>query len=94
MIFKGFSERRIQYWSILNKKFPDIYERFSKIVPRSCLPLKKDLYWLKNDFRLALIDRPEPDHPLRSDVAQEFQTDHAKFLKVASEFTKKHAEPR
>jgi len=43
---------------------------------------------------IALIEKPEPDHPLRSDIAQVFQTDHAKFLKTASDFTKKHAEPR
>jgi ubiquitin-conjugating enzyme E2 L3 len=34
---------------------------------------------------------PEPDHPLRSDVAQEFLKDNKKFMKTAEEFTKKHS---
>jgi len=40
---------------------------------------------------IALIELPEPDHPLRTDVAQEYLKDHKKFMKNAEEFTKKHS---
>lgn len=40
---------------------------------------------------ITLIEVPEPDHPLRSDIAQEFLKDNKKFMKTAEEFTKKHA---
>ncbi|OWA49876.1 Ubiquitin-conjugating enzyme E2 L3 [Hypsibius exemplaris] len=43
---------------------------------------------------LDLISEPEPDHPLRADLAEEFTKDKKKFLKNAEEFTKKHAEKR
>ena len=43
---------------------------------------------------LGLINDPEPDHPLRSDLAEEFMKDRKKFNKAAEEFTKKHAEKR
>ncbi|VDM73186.1 unnamed protein product [Strongylus vulgaris] len=43
---------------------------------------------------LALIHEPEPDHPLRADLAEEFSKDRKKFNKTAEEFTKKHAEKR
>lgn len=40
---------------------------------------------------ITLIEMPEPDHPLRTDIAQEFLKDNKKFMKTADEFTKKHA---
>ncbi|CAJ0923250.1 unnamed protein product, partial [Mesorhabditis belari] len=43
---------------------------------------------------LQLINDPEPDHPLRAELAEEFQKDRKKFLKNAEEFTKKHSEKR
>lgn len=43
---------------------------------------------------LSLINDPEPDHPLRSDLAEEFTGDKQKFHKAAEEFTKKHGEKR
>ena len=43
---------------------------------------------------LGLIESPEVDHPLRSELAQEYQKDQAKFMKNAAEYTKKYAEPR
>lgn len=43
---------------------------------------------------IALVNDPEPEHPLRADLAEEFQRDRRKFLKNAEEFTKKHAEKR
>lgn len=43
---------------------------------------------------IALINDPEPEHPLRADLAEEFLRDRRKFVKNAEEFTKKHAEKR
>lgn len=43
---------------------------------------------------LALVQDPEPEHPLRGDLAEEFTKDKKKFLKNAEEYTKKHAEKR
>lgn len=43
---------------------------------------------------LSLINEPEPSHPIRADVAEEFQKDHKKFMKTAEEHTRKHAEKR
>ena len=43
---------------------------------------------------LDLISEPEPDHPLRTELAEEFTKDKKKFLKNAEDFTKKHAEKR
>jgi len=43
---------------------------------------------------LNLICEPELDHPLRSDLAKDYQNDKTKFFKVAEDFTKKHAEKR
>uniref|UniRef100_A0A8R1ET40 UBC core domain-containing protein n=1 Tax=Caenorhabditis japonica TaxID=281687 RepID=A0A8R1ET40_CAEJA len=43
---------------------------------------------------LSLINEPEPSHPIRADVAEEFQKDHKKFMKTAEEHTRKYAEKR
>ncbi|CAO4370018.1 unnamed protein product [Caenorhabditis nigoni] len=43
---------------------------------------------------LSLINEPEPNHPIRADVAEEFQKDHKKFMKTAEEHTRKNAEKR
>ncbi|KAH8337485.1 hypothetical protein KR059_012215, partial [Drosophila kikkawai] len=43
---------------------------------------------------VAIIHNPEPEHPLRSDLAEEFVKEHKKFMKTAEEFTKKNAEKR
>ncbi|CAD5213725.1 unnamed protein product [Bursaphelenchus okinawaensis] len=43
---------------------------------------------------LDLICEPELDHPLRSELAEEFRQDKKKFFKTAEDFTKKHAEKR
>jgi ubiquitin-conjugating enzyme E2 L3 len=43
---------------------------------------------------VGLINRPEPDHPLRGDLAEEYTRDKKKFMKNAEEFTKKHSEKR
>ncbi|XP_037548500.1 ubiquitin-conjugating enzyme E2 L3 [Nematolebias whitei] len=43
---------------------------------------------------IALVSSPQPDHPLRADLAEEYTKDRLKFMKNAEEFTKKHSEKR
>jgi len=43
---------------------------------------------------IALINDPEPEHPLRGDLAEEYTKDKKKFMKAAEDFTKQHAEER
>ncbi|KAM9337844.1 ubiquitin-conjugating enzyme E2 L3-like [Symphorus nematophorus] len=43
---------------------------------------------------ISLVITPEPEHPLRADLAEEYSKDRAKFLKNAEEYTKKHSEKR
>ena len=43
---------------------------------------------------LSLVQTPEPEHPLRADLAEEYTKDRKKFNKNAQEFTKKNSEPR
>ena len=42
----------------------------------------------------ALINDPEPEHPLRGELAEEYTKDKKKFMKAAEEFTKKYGEAR
>jgi ubiquitin-conjugating enzyme E2 L3 len=42
----------------------------------------------------GLINNPEPEHPLRAELAEEFTKEKKKFIKNAEDFTKKHAEKR
>ncbi|KAI3362459.1 hypothetical protein L3Q82_012744 [Scortum barcoo] len=43
---------------------------------------------------MELVNTPQPEHPLRADLAEEYSKDRAKFMKNAEEFTKKHSEAR
>ena len=43
---------------------------------------------------VALVNDPEPDHPLRADLADEYTRDRKKFMKNAEEFTRKNSEKR
>ncbi|GFW05140.1 ubiquitin-conjugating enzyme E2 L3 [Trichonephila clavipes] len=43
---------------------------------------------------VALVNDPEPHHPLRADLAEEYSKDKKKFFKNAEEFTKKFSEKR
>jgi ubiquitin-conjugating enzyme E2 L3 len=43
---------------------------------------------------VALVQDPEPEHPLRADLAEEYTKDRKKFMKNAEEHTKKYAEKR
>ncbi|XP_045171348.1 ubiquitin-conjugating enzyme E2 L3-like [Mercenaria mercenaria] len=66
-----------------------------------CLPIISAENWkpaTKTDQVLqslvALVQDPEPEHPLRADLAEEYSKDRKKFNKNAQEFTKKHGEKR
>ena len=66
-----------------------------------CLPIVSVENWkpaTKTDqvinALVSLINEPEPDHPLRGDLAEEYTKDRKKFMKNAEEFTKKHSEKR
>lgn len=43
---------------------------------------------------MVLVENPEPEHPLRGDLAEEYTKDKKKFMKNAEDFTKKHSESR
>ena len=43
---------------------------------------------------IALVNDPQPEHPLRADLAEEYSKDRKKFCKNAEEFTKKYEEKR
>lgn len=43
---------------------------------------------------IALVNDPEPEHPLRTDLAEEYCKDRKKFFKIAEEYTKKFSEKR
>ena len=43
---------------------------------------------------VALVHEPEPEHPLRGELAEEFTKHRDKFFKNAEEYTRKHAEKR
>ena len=66
-----------------------------------CLPIINAENWkpaTKTDqviqSLVALVNDPEPEHPLRADLAEEFSKDKKKFIKNAEEHTKKFAEKR
>jgi ubiquitin-conjugating enzyme E2 L3 len=66
-----------------------------------CLPIISAENWkpaTKTDqviqALVALVNEPEPEHPLRADLAEEYLKDKKKFTKNAEEFTKKHSEKR
>ncbi|XP_012664874.1 ubiquitin-conjugating enzyme E2 L3-like isoform X2 [Otolemur garnettii] len=41
---------------------------------------------------IALVNNPQPEHPLQADLAEEYSKDHKKFCKNTEEFTKKYGE--
>ncbi|CAD7693888.1 unnamed protein product [Nyctereutes procyonoides] len=45
-------------------------------------------------FLMALVNDPQPEHPLRADLTEEYSKDRKKFCKNAEEFTKKYGEKR
>jgi ubiquitin-conjugating enzyme E2 L3 len=66
-----------------------------------CLPIISAENWkpaTKTDqviqALVALVNDPEPEHPLRAELAEEYLKDKKKFFKTAEEHTKKHSEKR
>jgi len=64
-----------------------------------CLPIISPENWkpaTKTDqviqALLALINDPEPEHPLRGEIAEEYTKDKNRFMAKAAEYTKKHGE--
>ena len=49
-------------------------------------------YYLVIQALIALVNDPEPEHPLRTDLAEEYCKDRKKFLKNAEDYTKKFSE--
>lgn len=43
---------------------------------------------------IALVNDPEPEHPLRAELAEEYLKDRKKFYKNAEEYAKKFGEKR
>ena len=43
---------------------------------------------------ISLVNDPEPEHPLRADLAEEYLKDRKKFTKNAEDHTKKFSEKR
>ncbi|XP_055305512.1 ubiquitin-conjugating enzyme E2 L3 [Sitodiplosis mosellana] len=66
-----------------------------------CLPIISTENWkpaTKTDqviqALIALVNDPEPEHPLRGDLAEEFLKDNRRFMKNAEEYTRKYGEKR
>jgi len=66
-----------------------------------CLPIISAENWkpaTKTDqviqALVALVNDPEPEHPLRADLAEEYSKDKKKFMKNAEDYTKKNSEKR
>ncbi|XP_005875564.1 PREDICTED: ubiquitin-conjugating enzyme E2 L3 isoform X2 [Myotis brandtii] len=43
---------------------------------------------------IALVNDPQPEHPLQADLAEEYSKDRKKFCKNAKKFTKKYGKKR
>ena len=43
---------------------------------------------------VKLVEVPEPGHPLRTDLAKQYNDNRKEFMKMAADFTKKHGEVR
>ncbi|XP_003215012.1 ubiquitin/ISG15-conjugating enzyme E2 L6 [Anolis carolinensis] len=66
-----------------------------------CLPIISPKNWnlsTKTDQviqeLIALVNNPDPDHPLRAELAEEFAINHERFLANAEEHTSKFSEKR
>ncbi|XP_054285365.1 ubiquitin-conjugating enzyme E2 L3-like [Macrosteles quadrilineatus] len=66
-----------------------------------CLPLLSPDNWKPStkvdqviEALVAMVNCPEPEHPIRPQLAEEFVKNKKKFFKIAEEFTVKHAEKR
>ncbi|XP_060627766.1 ubiquitin-conjugating enzyme E2 L3 [Anolis sagrei] len=68
---------------------------------RVCLPIISPRNWnLSTKIEqviqelIALVNNPDPDHPLRAELAEEFTMDHERFLAKAKEHTREFSEKR
>ncbi|XP_019402703.1 PREDICTED: ubiquitin/ISG15-conjugating enzyme E2 L6, partial [Crocodylus porosus] len=66
-----------------------------------CLPIISAENWkpaTKTDqviqALISLVNKPEPDHPLRADLADEFTQDPKRFMRNAEDHTRKFSEKR
>ncbi|XP_067681674.1 ubiquitin-conjugating enzyme E2 L3-like [Haliotis asinina] len=62
------------------------------ISPENWKPATKTEQVLKS--LVKIVQEPEPEHPLRADIAEEYTVNKKVFQKNAEEFTKKYAEKR
>ncbi|XP_046353688.1 ubiquitin-conjugating enzyme E2 L3-like [Haliotis cracherodii] len=62
------------------------------ISPENWKPATKTEQVLKS--LVKMVQEPEPEHPLRADIAEEYTVNKKVFQKNAEEFTKKYAEKR
>lgn len=89
------------------KKVKFVYQLFQQRIGNQLLKLIKVCFKVQfkdkiliNFFNLviqsliALVNDPEPEHPLRAELAEEYLKDKKKFMKNADEFTKKNSEKR
>jgi ubiquitin-conjugating enzyme E2 L3 len=54
----------------------------------------KFLWFLVIQALIALVNDPEPEHPLRAELAEEYLKDRKKFFKNAEDYAKKFGEKR
>lgn len=81
------TDQGVCFWFCIQKLIIFFYIPENKIVILSLLiPVLNAL--------IAMVNDPEPDHPLRGDLAEELMKDRKKFFKNAEEFTRKHSEKR
>ncbi|CAK9299342.1 unnamed protein product [Gordionus sp. m RMFG-2023] len=90
------ASRRLGKELIDLKNSSDIHEK-----GQVCLPIISAENWkpaTKADqvvqSLVTLIEEPEPEHPLRTDLAEEYTKDRKKFFKNAEDFTKKYSEKK
>ncbi|KRZ14210.1 Ubiquitin-conjugating enzyme E2 L3, partial [Trichinella zimbabwensis] len=62
------------------------------ILPENWKPATKTEHII--DSLISLVNQPEPEHSLRTELAEEYTKDRKKFMKNAEEYTKKYAEKR
>lgn len=79
-------------WLYLSVQSTDIIEGLS--VKVQFVKTNNNVMFAVIQALLALINEPEPEHPLRAELAEEFMKDYKKFSKNAEEHTKKFSEKR
>lgn len=59
----------------------------------SCIIIKHIIFSVIQAL-IALVNDPEPEHPLRAELAEEYLKDRKKFFKNAEDYAKKFGEKR